>query len=108
VNSGAISYRQEKILQFPPEISCRQEFHFWNSRSWGNTGAPAGHLGNSGLFQGHDARAGKVGKKKRGGKWRCHRFLRAAGIRPLAPDSHFIDHLLPRPDNLEESKPTVD
>jgi len=21
---------QEKILQFPPQISCRQEFHFWN------------------------------------------------------------------------------
>jgi hypothetical protein len=34
-NSAAISYRQEKILQFPPEISCRQEFHFWNSRSGG-------------------------------------------------------------------------
>ncbi len=29
-NSGAISYRQEKILQFPPPFSCRQEFRFWN------------------------------------------------------------------------------
>jgi hypothetical protein len=28
VNSGAISYRQEKILQFPPQISCRQEIPF--------------------------------------------------------------------------------
>ncbi len=26
-NSGAISYRQEKILQIPLSISCRQEFH---------------------------------------------------------------------------------
>jgi len=31
-NSGAISYRQEKILQVTPRISCRQEFHFWNGR----------------------------------------------------------------------------
>ncbi len=29
VNYGMISYRQEKILQFPLPISCRQEFHFW-------------------------------------------------------------------------------
>jgi len=33
VNSGAISYRQEKILQFPLQISYRQEFHFRYSRS---------------------------------------------------------------------------
>ena len=30
VNSGAISYRQEKILQIPPEFSYRQEFRYWN------------------------------------------------------------------------------
>ncbi len=49
-NSGAISYRQEKILQFPPPISCRQAFHFWNRRSGdkmseaprGNGGADVG------------------------------------------------------------------
>jgi hypothetical protein len=39
VNSGPISYRQEKILQFPPQISYRQEFHFWNCRSRDNQSA---------------------------------------------------------------------
>jgi hypothetical protein len=39
VNSGAISYRQEKILQFPPQISYRQEFHFWNCQSRDNQSA---------------------------------------------------------------------
>ena len=37
VNSGLISYRQEKILQFPPQISCRQEFHFWKCQGGGQS-----------------------------------------------------------------------